>query len=273
VSSQNGTGALVTSGLTAGNFVATAANGRGIVGDAQATTGNGYGGVFATRTTGGGAGVFARAIGANNTGAGLVAENTASTGKALVARNTGNDHAMEAGTPNDSLLTKGRFPRHEYASGAPRPMVPIAYGYVNLTGTVASGSGNFTVTKISTGVYEIDVSGVSGPYSSMTVVATPFEQSAKEICTVGDPILGDARIQVFNLTDNALKDSDFNFVIYRAAGLLSPPASLQRPDMGRARDMEEWQRQDPAGFERHRRAFQEWERSALALEPHGRTSP
>jgi hypothetical protein len=106
----------------------------------------------------------------------------------------------------------------------------------------------------------------------MIVMATPVEAAGNEICTVTVPTTGDFRVQVFNLGTSAFTNSDFNFVVYRAAGLLSPPASLQRPDMGRARDMEEWQRQDPAGSERHRRAFQEWERSALALDPRGRVA-
>jgi hypothetical protein len=268
VNTQDGTGFTVTSNLTGANFMTTAPAGRGVVGDSQASTGNGFGGVFATRTTGGGAGAFARAIGTNNTSTGLIAENTAATGKALLARNTANNNTLEAGTANDSLLTNGKLPRHTYATGTPAAMVPIAYGTIDgFAGVIITGSGNFTVTRVAAGRYDIDVLGVSLPYSSLVAIATAEESDGSEFCSYTAPATGEVRFQVFDAISNALNDSNFAFVIYRVAGILSPPAGLVTPNMGSAKDFESWQRQDPAAFDKFRRAYQDWEREALATQP------
>ncbi|MCW5938605.1 MAG: hypothetical protein KF884_06350 [Fimbriimonadaceae bacterium] len=271
VNTQNGTGFFVSSNLTGANFITTGPAGRGVVGDSQATTGNGYGGVFATRTTGGGAGAFARAIGANNTSTGLIAENTSTTGIALVASNSGNNNGLESGTGSDSLLTKGAIPRHAYVPSTPAALAPLAYGSVGTSGAIASGSGNFTVARVSNGRYDIDVQGVSTIGTSVAIVAMPFETTGDEVCTLGTPTTGDFRIQVYNITGAALTDSNFSFIVFKPTGLLSPPAGLITPDMGSASDMEDWQRRDPAAFERYRRSFQQWEARAMASAP--RTLP
>ncbi len=40
-------------------------------------------------------------------------------------------------------------------------IVPIAYGVINANGTIASGTGNFSITKVSTGIYYINITGIS----------------------------------------------------------------------------------------------------------------
>ena len=257
---------LGVSDATGGNFIAKGANGRGLVGDSQASTGNGFGGVFATRTTGGGAGAFARAIGANNTSTGLIAENTAATGKALVARNTANNNTLEAGTSNDSLLASGAVPRYRYTPTTPASMVPIAYGNVFSDASISTGSANFTVTNPAVGSYEINIQGLDDQIFSMIILATPQESDGSEFCSYTLANNGEVKIQVFDAVTNALINSAFSFVIFRTTGFTASPASLTRPDMGSAKDFEQWHRQDPVGFKRFRRAYQDWERQTLSTQ-------
>jgi hypothetical protein len=53
-------------------------------------------------------------------------------------------------------------------------MLPLAWGTVQSDGTIKSGSGNFSVNKTATGVYEISITGVSTlPDTEASVIANP----------------------------------------------------------------------------------------------------
>ena len=250
VNTDNGTGVLSIGKLTAGNFIATAPEGRGIVGDNQATSGAGFGGVFAARSTQNPIALYGRAIGAGNSGVGVMAENTSAGGRALVASNTASGNGLVSGTANDSLRTTGRIPRHVYTDPTPAAMVPLAYGSVESDGTITSGSGNFTVTRASAGVYDIDIQGVTTYDLECATVAMALQSAGDEICTMAFPDTGDLRIQVYNLFSSSIVDSVFYFVTFRAMGSAPMPGNITKPNMGRAKDREEWSKTDPAAYRR-----------------------
>ena len=64
---------------------------------------------------------------------------------------------------------------------------PIAYGYINTNGTVASGSGNFTsVFDWANNWYAITITGRNYFFTNFSTVVTPsFNSSAAPICGNG----------------------------------------------------------------------------------------
>lgn len=249
-------------GLGAGGyFTSSSVGGRGIVGDAQSATGTNVGGLFYSR---GDAGFGVQGIQrkASGTGTGVFGQAYSPDGNGLAAQNVASGNRLVAGSGNDSLQTSGRLPRHEYVNGTPAAMVPIAYGYINTFGSIFHGSGNFTATRVGTGQVEIDVAGVSASVSNLVTVATAAQFSGDEFASFTSATTGDVRIIVWNLTSGGREDSDLTFVIYRAQGNgAMMPEGLARPDMGGARDTEEWQRRDPRAFQVWLRKIDAWNKA------------
>lgn len=50
----------------------------------------------------------------------------------------------------------------------------VAYGVINLTGSIESGSGNFIVIHDNVGLFDIYVNGVEVRHTTHTITATPF---------------------------------------------------------------------------------------------------
>jgi hypothetical protein len=98
-------------------------------------------------------------------------------------------------------------------------LVPIAYGRVNFTGFVESGSGNFTVTHDYTGMYTIDIEGVAAVDLVIhgTILVTPMQGgSLYGLNAVAIPS-GSPDFQDFfvNIKDhNGYIDSKFSFVVF-----------------------------------------------------------
>src|SRR4051812_13825408 len=97
-----------------------------------------------------------------------------------------------AGSP--SAVAKGttdadRAPAVSAAPRLPAPTVlrkPIAHGYINTDGTVASGSGNFTsVFDSANQWYAIKITGKSYFFSSFSTVVTPSFNSFTPAPTCG----------------------------------------------------------------------------------------
>lgn len=72
---------------------------------------------------------------------------------------------------NGNIIVGGEVQRP--ATGGTN-MLPYAHGRVLSNGTITSGSGNFSVTRISEGVYEIFVSDVNPEFANMTITGAEY---------------------------------------------------------------------------------------------------
>ena len=92
-------------------------------------------------------------------------------------------------------------------------MIPLAYGNVSAAGAIIGGTGNFTVSKLVTGVYEIAVTGeitwgtTNHFYSVSPLSANP---QFATIYPFGDFL----RVEIFN-SSGANVDGIFSFIIYK----------------------------------------------------------
>lgn len=79
-------------------------------------------------------------------------------------------------------------------------MLPLAYGRVSLSGAILSGSGNFTVTKPSEGVYKISLPGESNLFDNQENYTLVFSANSGQFETtpamIASAILDDNRIEV-----------------------------------------------------------------------------
>ena len=91
-------------------------------------------------------------------------------------------------------------------------LVPIAYGNIS-SGVINSGSGNFSVAQVSTGVYTISITGESFLYSQYASIVTPVNAGVPIIAATGSGA-GLLQIRLYN-TAGANVDGIFSFVVYK----------------------------------------------------------
>jgi hypothetical protein len=109
------------------------------------------------------------------------------------------------------LLTTGEVNRT--ATGAAN-MVPIAYGNVAAAGTILGGTGNFTVSRLTTGIYEITVTG-ENITSTATYFFSTVPLSANPQFSTAYPFSGVLRVETFDGTSGSNQDGIFSFVVYK----------------------------------------------------------
>ncbi len=256
--------ATAGTGLAAGGYFTTSSvGGRAMVGDALSTTGSTVGGLFYNRSTAGVA-IWGRHINPAGASIGVYGQTASSSGTAIVAENTNTgDQALLAGN-GTSLLTIGNMPKHRYEGTNAATMIPIAYGVIGIGGVAFSGSGNWTSTRISAGVFEVDVHGIAASFDSLVVIAMPQQSNGKEFCSYTPAFSGgDFRINTYNLDSSLLADSALSFVVYQPASYL-PPALP--PAAKRFVDMEAWAKADPVGYEQYRQENLAREKAAMRLD-------
>jgi len=109
-----------------------------------------------------------------------------------------------------NIRTTGEVHRSQTGSSN---VVPICFGVVSSSGTIDSGTGNFSVTHSSgTGVYTIGITGETYSFITYNTVVTPVGLSAILSSTFSSS--GALVIRLFN-TSGALVDQDFCFVVYK----------------------------------------------------------
>lgn len=91
-------------------------------------------------------------------------------------------------------------------------LMPICYGQVAAAGSISNGSGNFTVSRSSVGVYTITISGENFLYTNYTTVVTPATSSP--IVAVAGSGGGNLQVRTYNLS-GAATDASFSFVVYK----------------------------------------------------------
>ncbi|MGB8191836.1 MAG: hypothetical protein WCF67_07960 [Chitinophagaceae bacterium] len=92
-------------------------------------------------------------------------------------------------------------------------LVPIAYGNISSTGFIQSGSGNYTLLKISTGFYQVTITGEAYQFQTYTTVVTPAGNIGPIFTNTGSGG-GSLHIYTYNLAGVAA-DSQFCFVVYK----------------------------------------------------------
>lgn len=92
-------------------------------------------------------------------------------------------------------------------------MVPIAYGNIATSGFINSGSGNFSVSKITTGWYAITITGESYQFQTYTSVITPVGSGAAIMVGTGS---GGGNLYVYTYNASGVAtDNQFCFVAYK----------------------------------------------------------
>jgi len=92
-------------------------------------------------------------------------------------------------------------------------LLAICYGNINLTGTISSGTGNFTVVRTGIGVYEITITGESYLFSNYVTQATLFGD-AGFIST--SSVNGKLLVRTYNLGVGAVpNDRNFCFTVFK----------------------------------------------------------
>jgi len=141
---------------------------------------------------------------------------TSSVGQFLECHTNGNNKISlntNGTVAIDSTLTidEGEINRSQPTSAN---LVPIAYGYVTQNGTKsANGStSNFTVSKTSTGGYDITIPGENYFFSDYTCVVTLSGSAAGFISN--SSIGGKLRISTKNISGTAT-DRGFYFIVYK----------------------------------------------------------
>ncbi|MBS1714128.1 MAG: hypothetical protein JST30_07295 [Armatimonadetes bacterium] len=259
-----------------GYFVSNSSGGRAVFGDSLGTGGNAIGGMFqaasttgqgvwgrALSTSGSGAPIGVRGTSASTVGTGVLGESpgiavagNASgagtggkfTGAVAVDAQTASPQgtAVQASAPatdGRAIAVASGDVMKDYGAGYAR-MVPIAYGTVDGTGAVQSGSGNFTVTKTATGTYQVHIDGFTYVAQTFTTVGSALGNTFGATSLNGDLVVA----VTFN---SNLVNSDFNFVSYKSSG--TGPSFAPKH---RFKNDTEWARNRPEEFRRYLAAGQ-----------------
>lgn len=90
-------------------------------------------------------------------------------------------------------------------------MLPLAYGTINSTGAIYSGTGNYSVSKTATGRYEVTIDNSSYYYTDYTTTVTLISSAGMTATTSAG---GKLVIYTYN-TSGAAADRIFQFVVHK----------------------------------------------------------
>ncbi len=136
--------------------------------------------------------------------------NSGNTTGNLVFRMNGNDRATINAAGDVDI--DGKITRNAITGSA--NLLPLCFGTRLLSGTIV-GSGNFTITNTSVGVYNITCSGIG---SSSVAIVTPDHDGGVFNHTVTSHILpfgAGIEVLVYNAS-NTLSQGAFNFIVYQS---------------------------------------------------------
>jgi hypothetical protein len=180
-----------------GHYQGSGLNGKGLVGTTSATGGVNAFGVFGQATGTNGIGVG----GESNTGANAVGVLGRSS-SGLAGRFEGNVHVT------------GRVTR-DYTAGVATAATPIAYGVVNSSGTLVSGTSNVTASFDSANKrYLVTIAGETYSNTGFATFVTPSASSTVPLFPTTSALNGQLLVRVWNLAGNPAQ-SAFSFVTYK----------------------------------------------------------
>lgn len=133
-----------------------------------------------------------------------IGTNSSNTNGNVVVRTQGADQ-IRMNDAGIDLVNNGELNRQSTGSAN---LVPAAYGTVKANGTIARGTGNFTVVRTAPGIYEITVTGLT---NAVPIVTCSFYQY-----TVTAYMATSTKLSV-NIWDAGFArdaDSDFHFVVF-----------------------------------------------------------
>ena len=112
---------------------------------------------------------------------------------------------------NGSIAVAQSIKYSDGTSQASAKMIPIAVGTVNVNGSMLGSTGNVTCTRISTGVYDVQVSGVSSfGYTTHAFQVTPW---AAQYAASADPSGNTIRVVLIN-DSGTTADAGFYITVY-----------------------------------------------------------
>lgn len=215
-----------TGSAPGGYFTNKSAGGAAVVGDAQSLTGSTIGGLFYNRSANG-IGISGRQLKTDGTGAAVQGTAASPNGTGVRAVNASTGDSAELAGPNGAIMAKGDGIYNEYVSGSRRPAIPIAYGVVSSSGNIFNaGSGNWTVTRPSTGVFQIDVQGVSLSESQYSAIYSPNTASGQPRILCRQQGGGDLEIRCYTLAGALDNTVGIHFAIF---GNSFPPVTGMSP--------------------------------------------
>ncbi len=92
-------------------------------------------------------------------------------------------------------------------------LVPLIYGSVNSLPDILNGTSNFTVSRPSTGVYDIFMTSEYFSYGIFTCLFTPIV-GVPRLISYGPGTAGSVRVFIFDIAGNPVNES-FSFIIYK----------------------------------------------------------
>ena len=134
--------------------------------------------------------------------------------------NTGNRGYLggenEAGLFVGDVLVNGNINK-SYGNASQASAAPVAYGFINSSGSVASGSGNFTCTWESSLLrYRIAIENENYFFSNFTAVITPSASSNPRLVSTSSAT-GELLVYILDpLSGYARTQSSFQFVVYKS---------------------------------------------------------
>ena len=93
-------------------------------------------------------------------------------------------------------------------------IVPIAYGSVSDAGIINSGTGNYTIAKSTTGIYDITITNENYTSSGYTCSVTPIAFGVNVAVASSGSSSTKLRIRLYNIAGGGLIDYPFSFVVY-----------------------------------------------------------
>lgn len=130
----------------------------------------------------------------------------------------------------------------------------MAYGWIGSTGSIIAGTGNFTVSKTGTGIYTVNIAGLTYDILAGDVTTATGLGSGSGYSVHTDSVSGVLVLETFNAA-GALADNQVAFVAYsKNGGLLQPnhvdtkgvPASV-------------WAEKHPAELAKFQKYLRNWE--------------
>jgi hypothetical protein len=91
-------------------------------------------------------------------------------------------------------------------------LVPICYGSFTPNSTINSGTGNFSITRITSGVYQITITGET--YTSTGYTCSISAVSSNAIITTTTSTAGKLQVNSFNQSGVAV-DTEFHFTVFK----------------------------------------------------------
>lgn len=107
------------------------------------------------------------------------------------------------------ILTTGEVNRT--STGAAN-VVPICYGSITSPSTINSSTGNFSISRISAGVYQITITSETYTNTGYTSTVTPVNSAAIIVTT--NVAAGKLQVNTFNAAGTAT-DTDFHFSVFK----------------------------------------------------------